>query len=189
MKDKYYHTRESVEEYIHLAKDVSGKALIEKLRKYLLPGSKVLELGSGPGTDFELLSVDYQVVGSDMSEEFLKHLNRSYTEGEFLLLDAVSLETTKKFDAIYSNKVLHHLTVEQLEASIQRQRDVLETGGIVCHSFWRGEGDEVFKGMYVKYHSIDDIQSYFSSEFEVLVLERYAEFDSDDSILLIAQKK
>jgi len=32
MKDKYYHTKESVEEYIELARDVDSRGLIEKFK-------------------------------------------------------------------------------------------------------------------------------------------------------------
>ena len=72
MEGEYYHTPESVAQYIALAKDVNGQALIDELRTVLPHGAQVLELGSGPGTDWEILSQHYQVTGSDLSEEFLK---------------------------------------------------------------------------------------------------------------------
>jgi hypothetical protein len=55
MNDNYYKTEESVEEYIKLAKDVSGGQLIRKLKDFLPPNSFLLEIGSGPGTDFQIL--------------------------------------------------------------------------------------------------------------------------------------
>ena len=55
MKGEYYKTKESVEEYISLAKDVSGKQLIDRLEKVLDADSVLLEIGSGPGTDWMLL--------------------------------------------------------------------------------------------------------------------------------------
>ncbi len=48
MKGRYYETRESVEEYISMAKDVNGKQLITKLNAYLPLNSFLLEIGSGP---------------------------------------------------------------------------------------------------------------------------------------------
>tara|TARA_R110002124_G_scaffold2112_2_gene13976 strand:- start:10244 stop:10480 length:237 start_codon:yes stop_codon:yes gene_type:complete len=74
MKGDYYKTKESVVEYIQLAKDVNGKELIEKLELVLPSQSSLLEIGSGPGTDWEILDKPYKVVGSDNSNEFLKHL-------------------------------------------------------------------------------------------------------------------
>lgn len=51
MHEDYYHNEESVSEYIKLAKDVSDKELIDQLIPVLPENSKLLELGSGPGTD------------------------------------------------------------------------------------------------------------------------------------------
>ena len=67
MSKDYYKTKESVDEYIKLAKDVSGKKLIEKLGKFLPKHTYVLEIGSGPGTDWQILNKTYHVVGSDNS--------------------------------------------------------------------------------------------------------------------------
>lgn len=185
---QYYHTKESMEEYIRLAKDVNGGALIEKLRKYLPVDSQVLEIGSGPGTDWNLLNKDYHVIGSDNSVEFLRHLHTTYPSGNFVELDAVTLETPEKFDGIYSNKVLHHLKDQQLVDSIKRQHGILNDNGIVCHSFWRGEGSEIFKGLFVNYHLEPALKKFFEGLFEILLLEPYAEFDEGDSLLLIAKK-
>jgi len=189
MKNDYYNDKESVDQYIEMAKDVNGGALIDKLKTFLPAGSSVLELGSGPGTDWKILCKDYIVTGSDNSYEFLKRLISNYPKGNFLQLDAVSLDTELKFHAIYSNKVLHHLTDEELQKSIQKQAQILNPQGIVCHSFWKGEGTEIFNGLFVNYHSEDNLQQLLNDLFDVLIFESYAEFEKGDSILLIAKKK
>jgi len=189
MTEDYYKTKESVEEYISLAKDVDGGELIERLKQYLPFKSTLLELGTGPGTDWNILKDDFKVVGSDNSREFLKYLIANNPAGKFLELDAATLNTEKKFDGIYSNKVLHHLKDHELIHSIKRQYEVLNTDGIVCHSFWRGEGNEVFKGLFVNYHTEVELRDYFEKYFVMLVIERYAEFEDEDSILFIGQKK
>jgi cyclopropane fatty-acyl-phospholipid synthase-like methyltransferase len=189
MEGEYYHTKESVEEYVKLAGDVSGKELIEQFNNFLKPNSKVLEIGSGPGTDWKLLNERYSVVGSDNSSEFLNHLRNAIPEGEFALLDAVELNTDRSFDGIYSNKVLHHLSNKELVKSIQRQYEILQPSGIICHSFWKGEGDEIFKGLFVNYHIQSEIRELFAAHFEILILKEYAEFEENDSILIIARKK
>ena len=65
MKGAYYKTKESVDEYIKLAKDVNGKQQIEKLERVLPPNSVLLEIGSGPGTDWKILNNSFNVIGSD----------------------------------------------------------------------------------------------------------------------------
>ena len=189
MEGEYYKTKESVEEYIHLAKDVSGKQLIDKLKLVLPAHSVLLEIGSGPGTDWKILNESYDVIGSDNSTEFLNHLKAENPNGDFLELDAASLETDKKFDGIYSNKVLHHLNDTQLMTSINRQHEILNTNGIICHSFWKGEGSEVFKGLFVNYHTEIELKEAFGQHFEILSIENYNEFEDDDSLLLIGKKK
>ena len=189
MNGEYYKTKESVEEYIKLAKDVNGSYLITKLRQFLPENSDVLEIGSGPGSDWNILNEYYNITGSDNSKEFLEHLITSIPNGEFIELDATTLRSDKTFDGIYSNKVLHHLKDCELIDSINRQFEILNPRGIICHSFWKGEDSEVFKGLFVNYHSEKDLQEVFNNYFEILSLANYTEFENNDSILLIGKKK
>ena len=189
MTDNYYKTKESVQEYISLAKDVNGGQLIKELMKYLPNNSSVLEIGTGPGTDWNILKDNYTVIASDNSSEFLKHLQKTYPSGEFIALDAISLVTNLKFDGIYSNKVMHHLQKSELEESIKRQYDIIGNDGIICHSFWKGTESEVFKGLFVQYHTKTSIEEHFKGYFETLLIQEYAEFEEGDSILFIGKKK
>lgn len=189
MGDSYYKTKESVDEYIRLAHDANGQQLIDKLKNYLSPKSSLLEIGSGPGTDYKILNTEYDVVGSDFSTEFLSRLKSEYTLGEFLELDAITLVTDKNFDGIYSNKVLQHLSDKELRQSIIRQVEILNPEGIICHSFWKGEGDEIFNGLFVNYQTAKSLKLFFEKSFEILILEEYKEFEDGDSLLIIASKK
>lgn len=189
MQEEYYKTEASVAEYIELAKDVNGKKLIDKLAQVLPLNAVLLEIGSGPGTDWNILSKSYKVIGSDNSTEFLNHLMTKNPDGEFLELNAATLKIDKKVDGIYSNKVLHHLNDNELANSIKRQYDILKQGGIICHSFWNGEGTEVFKGLCVNYHNVNDLKKKFEDYFEIITIEGYEEFEDNDSVLLIGKKK
>ncbi|MFT5512935.1 MAG: 2-polyprenyl-3-methyl-5-hydroxy-6-metoxy-1,4-benzoquinol methylase [Bacteroidia bacterium] len=189
MNGEYYKTKETVDEYIKLSKGVNGSDLIERLKQIVKPNAQILELGSGPGEDWELLSKTYTVTGSDNSQEFLDRLILKYPIGGFQLIDAVTLQTDKTFDGIYANKVMHHLNDAELSDSIKRQIEILNPNGIICHSFWKGEGSEVFKGLFVNYHDKATIELFYAPHFEILTLETYKEFDADDSLLLIARKK
>ncbi len=189
MKQEYYSSSKSVKEYIAAAKDVNSEPLVNKFKEFLKEGSSVLELGSGPGTDWQILSKGYEVTGSDMSEAFLSHLKAQNPSGNFIELDAATLDTEVKFDGIYSNKVLHHLTDEELVQSVARQAEILNPNGVICHSFWKGEGTEEFKGMFVNSHNKEELKKEFETKFEILSMELYEEFEPNDSIVLIAQKK
>lgn len=189
MSTEFYQSEDNAKEYIRMAEGFDGAELIEKLKKELPLGSTLLEIGSGPGTDFLLLQKDYQVTGSDYSEAFIKHLKKEIPEGAFYQLDAVTLDIQTHYDALYSNKVLQHLTDEELKQSAERQARILNDGGIISHSFWKGEGEEEFKGMLVNYQNPDSLQQIFGKWFEIILLEEYKEFEDNDSLLLIARKR
>jgi len=84
---------------------------------------------------------------------------------------------------------MHHLKDDELITSIKRQNEILNPNGIICHSFWKGEGSEVFKGLFVNYHSISTLTKAYQKYFEILSIEDYKEFDDNDSLLLFARKK
>jgi len=185
----YYHSKESVDEYIKMARGHDGKKIILKMKDFLPAGSHVLEIGSGPGTDWKLLRKHYQVIGSDQSKVFLNHLKTSNPEGEFHELDAASLLIDRKFHGIYSNKVLHHLEDRALEESVKRQFEILHPGGIICHTFWHGQDSEVFNEMFVNYHTDEGISLLFGAYFDPLLIKFYKEFDPHDSFLYMGKKK
>ena len=171
-----------------MAEGYNGLTLIEHLKKHLKDGCSILELGTGPGNDIELLSRYYKVTGSDYSDLFLERLNKRHPEIPFLNLDAISLNTTLSFDGIYSNKVLQHLTDEELKSSIENQYRLVNNDGIICHSFWNGEGCETIGGIIHNYHTSEALMELFSRKFKILSIEVYKEMEADDSIFLIAQK-
>jgi trans-aconitate methyltransferase len=144
----FFDTEEGVSEYLEMAKGHDGRELILRIREHLAPGSTVLELGMGPGTDLEILSAHYRVTGSDSSNLFLEIYRKINPEADLLLLDAVTIETDKRFDCIFSNKVLHHLERSDLETSVPRQAAVLEEDGLVAHSFWSGNKIEEHGGLH-----------------------------------------
>jgi len=189
MSGKFYHTKESVQQYIKIAEGYDGRELIEKLQKYLPQNSSLLELGSGPGTDLKILKEIYQITGSDYSAIFVDLLKDKYPFDEIYHLNVISLKTNKKFDGIYSNKVLQHLTDDELKKSILGQKKVLNDNGIICHSFWEGNICEEMHGSFQNYHTLIEIEKFFSSHFDILLLELYKEMSKNDSILLIGRKK
>ncbi|MBC8346186.1 MAG: class I SAM-dependent methyltransferase [Candidatus Marinimicrobia bacterium] len=188
MTDHFYLTQKTVNEYIKMAKGFDGRDIIKKLKVFLPEHSSVLELGSGPGVDLEILAETYHVTGSDFSQHFLDFISSKLPKMELLLLNAVTLDTQKNFDCIYSNKVLQHLTNDALQLSIKKQSSILNNGGIVCHSFWKGEECYEMKNALFNHHLEEDLDQFFSPHFEILLLEAYKEMEADDSILLIGEK-
>jgi len=184
----YYDTQQGVEEYIKHSEKWDGKQLINILLLHLPESSTLLELGMGPGRDFDVLSKAYQVTGSDVSQVFLDRCKQKNKDVDLLKLDAVTIPTERKFDCIYSNKVLQHLTKEELKKSLQRQKEVLNPNGIAFHAVWRGDKIEKKKGLLFMYYQIEGLKKIIGDDFDILDIQTFTEMEKDDSIYFILSK-
>ena len=185
----YYHTQEGVQEYIEMAEGYDGRELVNVLKKHLRNNSTVLELGMGPGKDLAILSGSFQVTGSDKSELFLERVRQTDAGADLVLLDAVTLDVDRRFDCIYSNKVLQHLTREELRESLRRQAQVLNSRGVLLHSFWYGDGEEEHSGLRFVYYTEGSFVQVVGAEYRIVEAERYSEMDENDSIYFVLRKK
>jgi len=185
----FFDTEKGVQEYLEMAKGHDGRELIEKLSEYLPANATVLELGMGPGADLKLLAKRYEVTGSDNSALFLDKYREVHFNADLILLDAVTLETDRRFDCIFSNKVLQHLQRTELEASIPRQAEVLNEGGRLAHSLWHGNKVEEHGGLHFQYYLESDLEELFGAHFDVVMMERYEELEPGDSIFVVLRKK
>jgi cyclopropane fatty-acyl-phospholipid synthase-like methyltransferase len=185
----FYEDEDNVNTYIEMAEGYDGAFLIEVLRQHLAAGSSVLELGMGPGKDWLLLNQHFNVTGSDASSIFVARFREQHTAADVIQLDAITMATDRQFDAIYSNKVLYHLTRGQLEQSLEKQQHVLHAGGFALHSFWYGEGDETMHGLHFAYYNEQTLRTLAETYYDVVQLERYTEMDADDSLYLLLRKR
>ena len=184
-----YNTPEGVEDYVSMAEGYDGRDSVAVLTEMLAPGSRVLELGMGPGVDLGLLAERFDVVGSDRSQAFLDRYRSSHPDIELLVLDAVTIDIDQRFDAIYSNKVLHHLTTDELALSLVRQTALLEPDGLLLHGMWFGEGTEDHQGMFCQNHTCESFLALSPAALELDRCEPYAEFDKNDSFRIVLRKK
>ena len=186
---RYYENPDNVSMYSRFDPTHDGAELVDVLQPWLAEGATVLELGTGPGKDFELLSRAYRVTGSDFSLAFLDYCREKFPDADLLHLDALTIETNRHFDAIFSNKVLVHMTAEQLEDSFARQHERLNAGGIILHSFWRGEGEHEFGDLTLRRRAEHDLRPLVERHFEILALEPHAKMKEGDSVYVLARAK
>jgi len=185
----FFDLLENVQQYLKLADGFDGKEIIARLNKYLAPGSSVLELGMGSGKDLDILLKKYKAAGSDLSDVFLDMYQEKHPNADLLKLDAVTLQTERKFDCIYSNKVLVHLSRNEFVKSLQRQLEVLENNGLAVHTLWRGTGKDEHHDLLFTYYEIDELRKIIPPQYEILEMELYKEMESEDSIFLILKKQ
>lgn len=185
----FYDTPEGVDEYLKLAEGYDGREHVDRLVELLPEGAQVLELGTGPGKDFELMRHRFSVLATDTSFEFLERLQDKHPGADLLELDARTLKTDRTFDGIYSNKVLHHLTRAELEQSFQLQEGRLLPGGVALHTFWYGaHAPEEHAGMLFTYHTEDTLRALVPKGLTVESVRRYSEMKGDDSLELVLRK-
>lgn len=183
----FYDKEENIESYSNFIPTHDGAELVCVLGSYLGKGSTVLELGIGPGKDFERLSRDYRVTGSDNSRVFLNRFREKHPDAELLQLDARTLETEKKFDCIYSNKVLIHLNHSELRDSLLRQKELLNPSGLLLHSFWHGDKEDVYNDLRITYYTEQHLRELMDGAFEILEIKMHAKMTENDSIYVLAR--
>lgn len=185
---RFFDVEKNVLEYIQMCEGMDGSFLIEILKKYLKPNSTILELGTGPGTDLDILKKNYKATGSDYSQIFLNIYKEKNKEADLILLDAVTLETKRKFDGIYSNKVLHHLSRKDLRKSLKKQKELLKENGILFHTFWHGEKEEEFQALRFIQYKMDELKELTTEDYELIKIKTYEEMNINDSIFVILRK-
>jgi SAM-dependent methyltransferase len=184
----FFDTHEGVDEYIKLADGYDGRELIEILKKHVPSGSSVLELGMGPGKDLALLQPYFQATGSDSSAIFVDRYRALEASADVLVLDAVHLDTERRFDAIYSNKVLQHLTKQDARQSLIAQHRLLNPGGIALHALWYGDELEEHHGLLFQQYAAKSFSELLDEQFEVVESRGYAEMEADDSLCVVIRR-
>jgi len=184
---EFYNDPIKIDEYEKMCNDYDGTELYKILSNHLKENSTLLELGCGPGNGITNLQKHYSVTGSDLSDEFIKRCKKKFNDLFFIKLDAISIKSDKTYDCIFSNKVLHHLTKEELEKSFKRQQKVIKSNGIFAHTFWIGDKEFTMEGMLFVYHNREKLLSIISHYFTILERYDYKEFEDGDSIFIVAQ--
>ena len=184
----YYDCEQNVDAYVRMAAGYDGRHLVAVLERHLPAGSSVLEIGMGPGKDLRLLSRRFRPTGSDRSAIFVDRMRAARPEADVLRLDAVMLPTDRRFDAVYSNKVLHQLTREDLVRSLRAQRRVLNAGGIAVHGLWYGDRLETDHSGQCQYYTPQTFAEAAGEWFEILETGPYAEDSAGDSLHVVLRR-
>ena len=184
----FFDTDEGVLQYERLADGYDGRELVARLRAHLPNGARVLEIGMGPGKDLDMLLESYVAVGSDSSAVFLDRYRQRGGAAEVIQLNAVDLAIDEQFDAVYSNKVLQHLTRAETKQSLERQAQLLRPGGIALHSLWYGDKEEQHSGLRFVHYTEETFAALVPEAFVLVEEERYTEMEADDSLVVVLRR-
>jgi SAM-dependent methyltransferase len=112
---------------------------VKEMVNYAEFGDMVLDSGCASGRLYNFLKekgVEY--FGIDISEKFIDAAKKTYPDGNFQVVDALSLPFTDKyFDKVLSVSVLHHIPSKQLQLQYMKEAfRVLKPGGLLILRVW-----------------------------------------------------
>jgi SAM-dependent methyltransferase len=125
------------------------------------PGSKVLEIGSGPGHVADLLvQAGTSVTGVDFSSKMVEVAQNRYPEITFRQADAEQLPfEANSFDAVIANFVVHHLA--RPEMVFREVHKVLKPGGRFAFAVWGVPEEQssigAFFGAVMAHHDLEEL--------------------------------
>ena len=176
---EYYQQRQT-----EISRDCDG--WLAAYTKHLQPGSRVLDLGCGAGTNVaELLNLGVQLTAADLSPDAVRMVQDAY--GECLHADCFDMRegfpySAGSFDAVVSDLSLHYFSWLDTEKIIAAIRRVLAPDGAIIarlHSIQNMgpvEGEMIEENYYVaygysrRYFTVQDIYKLFA-DWKIVSLE------------------
>lgn len=132
----YYneHAQEYYERTVHA--DVTSNCW--RFAKYVRPEGHIVDVGCGSGRDLRYFQQQgFRVEGIDASEELCR-LAREYTGANVTSVRIQDWVPEQRYDGIWANASLLHLTIEEIGAFIVRLPDILAENGVAYMSFKSG---------------------------------------------------
>ena len=108
----------------------------------LLKGKKILDVGFGSGRDMLYFrSKGYEVYGIDNEPSFVEHAKALGLQ--VCLEDVLTFQTEERFDGIWANASLLHLSKKRMADAIDRLKGLLKKGGVLFVSLKEGDGETI----------------------------------------------
>ncbi|MBW4501479.1 MAG: methyltransferase domain-containing protein [Scytonema hyalinum WJT4-NPBG1] len=112
------------------------------------PGEYILDLGCGTGhLTHKIASKGAEVIGIDSASTMIEQASQNYPPIDFSVIDARKLPFTEKFDAIFSNAVLHWIK-EPEEVVIGINRALKPGGRFVAEFGGKGNVQAIVTAIY-----------------------------------------
>jgi ubiquinone/menaquinone biosynthesis C-methylase UbiE len=122
------------------------RRLTDLFAKRLKPGSRILDIGCGPGRDTKELSLrGFNVIGADFSDEMLKIAKGYFPEGKFQKMDMLDLKFPDgSFDGVFAMASFLNIRKRDAASVLWGFLRVLKNNGILAIAVKKGKG-EIFE--------------------------------------------
>ena len=118
---------------------------IRYFAKALKPGSRILDLGCGPGIESKIFAeLDFDVYGFDLSDHFIELARKQVANGHFTQGDMRNLlYEDEYFDGIFCKASLLHIPKNEIDVVLKEITRVLRKNGLLHVALKKGddEGD------------------------------------------------
>lgn len=132
----YYN--DNADQYFKKTVNVDMSVCCDRFLKYVIPDGRIIDIGAGSGRDIKYFKDrGYYVEGIDASEEMCR-LAAEYAGVEVRCERIQDWKPISKYDGIWANASLLHLTIAEINDFIFRASDYLYTDGILYLSMKKG---------------------------------------------------
>ncbi len=145
IKTVRYYDQQATSYFTSLGKDEKKSWWKNEMLKFneYLPNGKVLEIGSGIGSDAEaLINLGYDYTGTDASSELLKIASKRNPSARFIQKYIHDIEPSLgEFDGFWASAVLLHIPRNEISESLLAISSVLRKEAIGFVNMREGEGE------------------------------------------------
>ena len=132
----YYNSNAA--QYFSSTVNVDMSECCERFLKYVVPGGRIIDIGAGSGRDIKYFKDrGYAVEGIDASEEMCR-LAADYSGAEVSCDSIQDWHPQKKYDGIWANASLLHLSLPEIEKFVCQISRCLNSGGVFYMSMKQG---------------------------------------------------
>jgi ubiquinone/menaquinone biosynthesis C-methylase UbiE len=164
--------KNTIEAYDKIAEEYSKTwGDIDLIKKYadlflrFLKGRKILDVGCGPGRDSKYFSEKgLEVIGIDLSENFLKIARMKAPSVKFLKMDLRKLDfPNETFDGLWVCSSFLHIPKKDAKKTLKEFRRVLKKEGVMFIAVKQGKGEKIKEGIYNVFYNKEEFEKLIRS--------------------------
>lgn len=120
---------------------------VKKFLSLLPKGSKILDVGCGPGEDAKFATENgFDVTGIDASKQMIKIAKKNCPKGKFKTRDIKDMDfKSETFDAIIAAFVLQHVHKKHVLHIMGKFHQFLKKGGLLYMALQHGKSREIYR--------------------------------------------